>query len=500
MRYLFGFLCVCALGVVPLVGCSETAGEGGSGGTGGAPCVGDTDCDDGSECTEDACDSATGACEYMTLEGPCTVDDVAGFCEDGVCCSEGNPMGPSCDPYLAEKFPDQCICEPTRCQIDDDCDDDYNDCTEGLCSDTSRCSQPAVMDGTACAGGTCEAGVCSLTTTVLPCNEQGIRNAVAAGGDEPYTFDCSGPTTVVTLAEIRVYSNVTLDGQGELTLDGNGAHTVFWLPEEAALELRGFGVTNASADGISGGTLTVTNSSVSGHGGAGISGETVTVTNSSVSGNGAAGIRGRTVAVTNSSVSGNTGGGIAVDRGTMSVTQSTVSGNSRNSGGGIWANEASVTVVNSTVSGNSVEFYGSAIFVNGSTLTLANSTVSGDISTYDRNSITNSSTVFRGACTQQNAGAIWTSNGYNIESPGDTCGFDQTGDLVNITEGQLDLGELANNGGPTMTHALGTDSDAIDHIPAVDCGVTTDQRGEPRPETGGTMCDVGSFERQPEDP
>jgi len=93
---------------------------------------------------------------------------------------------------------------------------------------------------------------------------------------------------------------------------------------------------------------------------------------------------------------------------------------------------------------------------------------------------------------------VITSNGYNIESPGNTCGFDQTGDLVNITEGQLDLGELGDNGGPTMTHALGADSVAIDHIPAVDCGVTTDQRGEPRPVGDG--CDVGSFERQPEDP
>ena len=35
MRYLFGFLCVCALGMMPLVGCSETAGTGGSGGIGG---------------------------------------------------------------------------------------------------------------------------------------------------------------------------------------------------------------------------------------------------------------------------------------------------------------------------------------------------------------------------------------------------------------------------------------------------------------------------------
>jgi len=42
MRYLFGFLCVFALGLVPLVGCGNdatgdggTAGMGGAGGTGG---------------------------------------------------------------------------------------------------------------------------------------------------------------------------------------------------------------------------------------------------------------------------------------------------------------------------------------------------------------------------------------------------------------------------------------------------------------------------------
>jgi len=36
MRYVFGFLCVCALGVMPLVGCSENGGAGGSGGSGGS--------------------------------------------------------------------------------------------------------------------------------------------------------------------------------------------------------------------------------------------------------------------------------------------------------------------------------------------------------------------------------------------------------------------------------------------------------------------------------
>ena len=35
MRYLFGFLCVCALGLMPLMGCSETSGTGGTAGTGG---------------------------------------------------------------------------------------------------------------------------------------------------------------------------------------------------------------------------------------------------------------------------------------------------------------------------------------------------------------------------------------------------------------------------------------------------------------------------------
>lgn len=36
MRYLFGFLCACVLGLMPLLGCSETNGTGGSGGDGGS--------------------------------------------------------------------------------------------------------------------------------------------------------------------------------------------------------------------------------------------------------------------------------------------------------------------------------------------------------------------------------------------------------------------------------------------------------------------------------
>lgn len=60
------------------------------------------------------------------------------------------------------------------------------------------------------------------------------------------------------------------------------------------------------------------------------------------------------------------------------------------------------------------------------------------------------------------------------------------------------LGPLANNGGPTQTHLPAAGSPAIDLIPSGDngCGGTfnVDQRGEPRPETGGTACDAGAVE------
>jgi hypothetical protein len=81
------------------------------------------------------------------------------------------------------------------------------------------------------------------------------------------------------------------------------------------------------------------------------------------------------------------------------------------------------------------------------------------------------------------------SAGNNLESPGSTCGFGA------VAPAELSLGPLANNGGPTETHALLPGSVAIDVIPADMCEVSKDQRGEPRP--GGSMCDVGAFEVQP---
>ena len=81
-----------------------------------------------------------------------------------------------------------------------------------------------------------------------------------------------------------------------------------------------------------------------------------------------------------------------------------------------------------------------------------------------------------------------TSLGYNLDSDG-TCGLNATGDKSNVDP---KLGPLEDNGGPTPTHALRPGSPAINHIPAEDCEVTTDQRGVPRPQ--GPRCDIGAFE------
>jgi hypothetical protein len=77
-------------------------------------------------------------------------------------------------------------------------------------------------------------------------------------------------------------------------------------------------------------------------------------------------------------------------------------------------------------------------------------------------------------------------------------GYSLTGTTTNNITGQNPLlGPLQDNGGPTWTHALGAGSPALDAIPASALGgVTTDQRGEPRPSPATGLADIGAFEHQ----
>lgn len=92
-----------------------------------------------------------------------------------------------------------------------------------------------------------------------------------------------------------------------------------------------------------------------------------------------------------------------------------------------------------------------------------------------------------------------TSNGHNLSSD-DTCNFKNAGDL-NDTDPKL--GPLQDNGGPTQTMALMSESPAIDAGNPSGCTdgqahlLTADQRGEARPDKEDSSgCDIGAYESQ----
>jgi hypothetical protein len=216
--------------------------------------------------------------------------------------------------------------------------------------------------------------------------------------------------------------------------------------------------------------------------------------------------------------------------GVLVVENTTISGNLGRAAGAIYNNGATVTLINSTISNNTAE-RGPSIHSwtwRGGPLTLINSTVSGAAVLYECGSTSNgyaigsegmltmtnstlaanafggldnraeatvTNSVIDGGCFQFGDDASTSSGGYNIVGGSDGCGFDDPTDMVDVSSAELALGPLADNGGPTTTHALLPGSVAIDAIPAPMCAVTEDQRGEPRP--AGGMCDIGSFEVQP---
>jgi len=293
-----------------------------------------------------------------------------------------------------------------------------------------------------------------------------------------------------------------LDGRGKLTLDGGGGERngpVLWIAREAVAEIRGVTITGGNGPLV----------------GAVYNGGTLTLIDSTVSGNEAHG--------------GALGGGVLND-GVMALVNSTVSGNMANEnedypecesecldellfdlcftcqpfpglGGGIH-NLGELTVTNSTVSGNTANDEGGGIY-NSDSLTLINSTVTGNVAhgggavVSPSNKLTIINTIILGDCELSGDGAV--SGSGNIESPGNTCGLDPARNMVSVSEEQLSLGPLQDNSGPTYTHAPTPGSMAIDAIPEDDCvdhngtSLDHDQRGVQRPHGG--RCDVGAVEQ-----
>ena len=232
---------------------------------------------------------------------------------------------------------------------------------------------------------------------------------------------------------------------------------------------------------------------------------------------------------------GDFGGGIA-NRGTLTVSDSTISGNSSGGFGGGIVNSTSLTsttITNSTISGNSAASLGGGVLnFNGPTVIkfstiIKNSAPAGEgsgVASFCDNATSTevlSSIISANINTDVDfvhftdcSGAPFSinsfvSNGYNLIGDGNATGdddpttddnpFSETGDQIDVTN--PGLGALADNGGPTMTHALLAGSPAIDKG---NTDFTTDQRSEPRPfddpgiapATGGDDSDIGSFAAQ----
>jgi hypothetical protein len=266
------------------------------------------------------------------------------------------------------------------------------------------------------------------------------------------------------------------------------------------------------------GTLTVSNSTLSGNtakeGGAIAAFGTVTVSNSTLSGNSAVSAGGGIynfgiLTVSNSTLSGNQGSGVVSDLfATLTVSNSTLSGNT---GVGIFT-DGTLTVSNSTLSGNT----GGGILSGGDKpITLTNVTL-----TANRSSVGGGGLAVFTALKVSLHNTLIAGNFHGATGtiPDDVFGqLDPGGDnnligdgtnmsgLVNGVNGNqvgtadnpIDprLGPLADNGGPTLTHAL------LPGSPAIDAGNNAyatdfDQRGPGFPRIVNGTIDIGAFEFQ----
>jgi hypothetical protein len=296
----------------------------------------------------------------------------------------------------------------------------------------------------------------------------------------------------------------TIDGQGArrgISTDGtNVAIDRFTIQ-------NGFHATKGGGLNKHGGTLTLSNSIVSGNrsrwtgGGINNSG-TLIISNTTINNNSAG---------DSCCGGGGGGGGIENFSGTLTLNNSTISDNSiigGYQGSGIYTG-GTVILNNSTVSGNSGGT-GDGINTFTGTILLNNSTISGNQSYGINNvagTVTLQNTIVAGNGTQGDcynhpsySGTI-NSQGYNLFGNISGCALTlTTGDLVGTSSNPINplLKPLQDNGGSTFTHALMLGSPAIDAgnpaIPGIDgdACLSIDQRGVARPIN--IRCDIGAYE------
>ena len=347
--------------------------------------------------------------------------------------------------------------------------------------------------------GVCDAD-CSLREAIGAANALPVADVITVpAGSYILSIGGTGEDLNAT-GDLDITGDLTINGAGDTStiIDGGAIDRVLTVIPATTVLIDSITIRNGNpgagfgAGGILNvGTLTLTKSTVTDNTGDDFGGGlyntgTLTLIDTTVSDN----------ILLGSNTSG--GGGGIFSSGTLTLTRSTVSSNSTiGRGGGIYNLDLTATITNSTVSGNTA-LNGGGIFNRFGTVNLVSSTISGNTATSNGGGIWNfggttslKNTIVSGntaPTTSDDCAGTITSLGHNIASDA-SCAFAGAGD-INSTDPLL--GPLADNGGPTMTHALLSGSPAIDGVPLAFCTVTTDQRGVPRPQ--GPDCDIGAFE------
>jgi hypothetical protein len=366
----------------------------------------------------------------------------------------------------------------------------------------------------------------------------------------------SGPATI-TLVQggLVIAKAVTINGPGPglLSISGANQFRVFTIDDFNAdlltVSLAALTITTGRDAGDAGGgiqnleDLTLANVVVANSVGGGVLNTgfgDLTINDSTITGNTAVGVGGGvatdslgSIVIARSTLSGNTavgGGAIAIFESDVTISASTFTGNravgtsSEGNGGAIEVrNTGFATLTNCTISGNAANRGGGGIWSAG-LLTIIDSTVvlntadsdanatgigggiqrsSGGVSL--QNSLIAGNRVLTGAGSAHDIGGTSVAGQFSLIGNAATAGGlmnDVDGNIVGVDgAGVRDVATiinttLANNGGPTLTHALITGSPALDAgsnalIPA---GVDTDQRGAGHPRVLNNTVDIGAYE------
>ena len=283
-----------------------------------------------------------------------------------------------------------------------------------------------------------------------------LPTALSSATNGEAVYLAAGTYQPASATSFTIATSITLQpttAGSTVILKGNGASVVV-VNSSVTATISGVTIEDGATSNLGGGidnsgTLTVEDSTISGN---------------TSTGAGAGGIdNGGTLTVEDSTISGNAaadGGGI-VNGGRLTVQSSTISGNTAQQVGGI-DNGGTLTVEDSTISGNTATGGFAGGIFNFSAASVEDSTISGNTAhtvgggIYNDGTLTLAADIIAkqsaGGDCYKNAGTI-TDGGYNIDDDG-SCGFNGTGSVSDSTVIDDYLGPLGPNGGPTQTVPL----------------------------------------------